>query len=148
MNILIKSSNGITQVSADSKLMSQRKVFIEGEINAEIAWYFCEKQKNVLNKFRNWYILMSIKNGTPKTDRKMMKFRIFCELLAKTMLESIDFTDVLEGYRRNEKPKRQGIATLLKNLFSESFSLVEMKSPRDRALQHLTLYMISCMISV
>ena len=91
---------------------------------------------------------MSIKNGTPKTDRKMMKFRIFCELLAKTMLESIDFTDVLEGYRRNEKPKRQGIATLLKNLFSESFSLVEMKSPRDRALQHLTLYMISCMISV
>ena len=72
-----------------------------------------------------------------------MKFRIFCELLAKTMLESIDFTDVLEGYRRNEKPKRQGIATLLKNLFSESFSLVEMKSPRDRALQHLTLYMIS-----
>ena len=58
-----------------------------------------------------------------------MKFRIFCELLAKTMLESIDFTDVLEGYRRNEKPKRQGIATLLKNLFSESFSLVEMKSP-------------------
>ena len=77
-----------------------------------------------------------------------MKFRIFCELLAKTMLESIDFTDVLEGYRRNEKPKRQGIATLLKNLFSESFSLVEMKSPRDRALKHLTLYMISCMISV
>ena len=41
-----------------------------------------------------------------------MKFRIFCELLAKMMLESIDFTDVSEGYRRNEKPKRQGIATL------------------------------------
>ena len=33
-----------------------------------------------------------------------MKFRIFCELLAKMMLESIDFTDVSEGYRRNEKP--------------------------------------------
>ena len=42
----------------------------------------------------------------------MMKFRIFCELLAKMMLESIDFTDVSEGYRRNEKPKRQGIATV------------------------------------
>lgn len=42
----------------------------------------------------------------------MDDFRIFCELLAKTMLESIDFTDVLEGYRRNEKPKRQGIATV------------------------------------
>ena len=31
MNILVKSSNGITQVSADSKLLSQRKVFVEGE---------------------------------------------------------------------------------------------------------------------
>ena len=40
----------------------------------------------------------------------MMKFRIFCELLAKTMLKSIDFTDVLEVY-------------------------VEMKSPRNWALQ-------------
>ena len=40
-----------------------------------------------------------------------MKFRIFCELLAKTMLESIDFIDVLEGYRRNEKPEILGIAT-------------------------------------
>ena len=41
-----------------------------------------------------------------------MKFRIFCELLAKMMLESIDFTRMFqEGYRRNEKPKRQGIAT-------------------------------------
>ena len=40
----------------------------------------------------------------------MIKFRIFCELLAKMMLESIDFTDVSED-------------------------TVEMKSPRDRALQ-------------
>lgn len=40
-----------------------------------------------------------------------MKFRIFCELLAKTMLESIDFTDVSEGYRRNEKPEILSIAT-------------------------------------
>ena len=43
MNILIKSSNGITQVSADSKLMSQRKVFVEGEINAETACEFVKK---------------------------------------------------------------------------------------------------------
>ena len=40
-----------------------------------------------------------------------MKFRIFCELLAKTMLKAIDFTDVLEVYRRNEKPEILGIAT-------------------------------------
>lgn len=43
MNVLVKSSNGITQVSADAKLMSQRKVFIEGEINAETACEFVKK---------------------------------------------------------------------------------------------------------
>lgn len=43
MNVLIKSSNGITQVSADSKLLSQRKVFIEGEITAEAACKFIKK---------------------------------------------------------------------------------------------------------
>ena len=58
----------------------------------------------------------------PKTTRKMSDFRIFCELLAKMMLESIDFTDVLEGYRRKEKPEKLGIATISAhsalNLFS------------------------------
>ena len=43
MNVLVKSSNGITQVSADSKLLSQRKVFIEGEIDAEAACDFIKK---------------------------------------------------------------------------------------------------------
>ena len=43
MDVLVKSSNGITQISADSKLMSQRKVFIEGEINAETACEFVKK---------------------------------------------------------------------------------------------------------
>ena len=43
MNVLIKSSNGITQVSADSKLLSQRKVFIEGEITPEAACKFIKK---------------------------------------------------------------------------------------------------------
>ena len=49
----------------------------------------------------------------PKTTRKMSDFRIFCELLAKMMLKAIDFTDVVEGYRRNEKPETLGIATIL-----------------------------------
>ena len=43
MNVLVKSSNGITQVSADSKLLSQRKVFIEGEIDVEAACDFIKK---------------------------------------------------------------------------------------------------------
>ena len=47
----------------------------------------------------------------PKTTRKMSDFRIFCELLAKMMLTAIDFTDVVEVYRRNEKPETLGIAT-------------------------------------
>ena len=42
----------------------------------------------------------------------MSDFRIFCELLAKMMLKAIDFTDVVEVYRRNEKPEILGIATL------------------------------------
>ena len=48
----------------------------------------------------------------PKTTRKMSDFRIFCELLAKMMLKAIDFTDVVEVYRRNEKPETLGIATV------------------------------------
>jgi len=43
MNVLIKSSNGISQVPADSKLLSQRKVFIEGEITPEAACEFVKK---------------------------------------------------------------------------------------------------------
>ena len=54
--------------------------------------------------------------GNPRADRKMNDFRIFCELIAKTMLKAIDFTDVLEVYCRNEKPEILGIATYL-NMF-------------------------------
>lgn len=43
MEVLVKSSNGITQVSADSKLLSQRKVFIEGEIDDQAACSFIKK---------------------------------------------------------------------------------------------------------
>lgn len=43
MNVLIKSSNGITQVSVDSKLLSERRIFIDGEITSEIASDFFKK---------------------------------------------------------------------------------------------------------
>ena len=43
MNVLIKSSKGITQVSADSRLLAQRKVFMEGEIDSEAACEFIKK---------------------------------------------------------------------------------------------------------
>ena len=34
MNVQVKSSNGITLVPVDSKLMANRKIFIEGEIDS------------------------------------------------------------------------------------------------------------------
>ena len=48
MNIQVKSSNGITQVSLDAKLLTERKVFIEGEITSETANEFM-KQIMLLN---------------------------------------------------------------------------------------------------
>lgn len=43
MEVLVKSSNGITRVQADSRLLSKRKVFIEGEITPESACEFIKK---------------------------------------------------------------------------------------------------------
>ena len=54
---------------------------------------------------------------------------MFCKLIEKTMLKAIDFTDVVEVYRRNEKPEILGIATLMPPL-SYSLHNVEMKSPK------------------
>lgn len=45
MNVQIKSSNGITTIPMETKLMTERKIFIEGEINQETA---CEFVKKVL----------------------------------------------------------------------------------------------------
>lgn len=48
MNVQVKSSNGITLVPLESRLMSERKVFIEGEIDADTACTFV-KQVMLLN---------------------------------------------------------------------------------------------------
>lgn len=45
MNVQVKSSNGITLVPIESRLMASRKIFIEGEIDADTA---CEFVKKVL----------------------------------------------------------------------------------------------------
>ena len=72
------------------------------------------KRKFMLHLASVRYILyVNRKMRNPKTTRKMSDFRIFCELLAKMMLKAIDFTDVVEVYRRNEKPETLGIATIL-----------------------------------
>ena len=43
MNVQVKSSHGITLVPVDSRLMAHRKIFIEGEIDAEAACAFVKK---------------------------------------------------------------------------------------------------------
>jgi len=43
MNVQVKSSSGITLVPVDSRLMAHRKIFIEGEIDAEAACAFVKK---------------------------------------------------------------------------------------------------------
>ena len=64
----------------------------------------------------------------------MIKFRIFCELLAEMMLESIDFTDVSEGYVEMKSPRDRALQQHSDSV-SIYYTMVEMKSPRDRALQ-------------
>ena len=43
MNVQVKSSNGITIVPIESRLMANRKIFIEGEIDADTACDFVKK---------------------------------------------------------------------------------------------------------
>lgn len=53
MNVQVKSSNGITLVPIDTRLLANRKIFVEGEINQEKACTFikqilllCQEDKN------------------------------------------------------------------------------------------------------
>ena len=43
MNVQIKSSNGITLVPIESRLLASRKIFVENEINSETACEFVKK---------------------------------------------------------------------------------------------------------
>lgn len=43
MYVQVKSSNGITMVPVETRLLADRKIFIEGEINAEAACEFVKK---------------------------------------------------------------------------------------------------------
>lgn len=45
MNTIVKSSHGITLVPVSSKLLAERKIFIEGEITSESA---CEVVKSIM----------------------------------------------------------------------------------------------------
>ena len=79
------------------------------------------------------YTYVNRKTGNPKTGRKMINFKIFCELLAKMMPGTIDFTIVFREYRRNEKPEKLGIVAFY-YFYDYILTDVEMKSPRNWTL--------------
>lgn len=43
MNVQVKSSNGITLIPMDTRLLADRKIFVEGEINQEKACSFAKQ---------------------------------------------------------------------------------------------------------
>ena len=45
MHVQVKSSNGISLVPVETRLLADRKIFIEGEITAESACEFMKKIK-------------------------------------------------------------------------------------------------------
>ncbi len=95
MEVLVKSSNGINMVTADSKLLSQRKIFIEGEITSETAMEFI-KQVILLNAEdpkRNIDVLINSPGGDINSGMLMYDviqssgapIRIFCTGKAYSM---------------------------------------------------------------
>ena len=77
----------------------------------------------------------------------MNDFRIFCELIAKTMLKAIDFTDVLEVYREMKSPRYWALKQI-HVLLQYPHKDVEMKSPRYWALQPYIIAFIETIITV
>lgn len=65
MYTLVKSSNGITQVTADARLLSQSKVFIEGEITPESTCEFIKKIMilNAEDSIKNIDVLINSPGG-------------------------------------------------------------------------------------
>lgn len=65
MNVQVKSSNGISLVPVETRLLADRKIFIEGEINEETA---CEFMKKVMylnseNREKNIDLLINSPGG-------------------------------------------------------------------------------------
>lgn len=53
INVQVKSSNGIALVPIESRLLSSRKVFVEGEITNDMACEFVKKIMVLVNEDRN-----------------------------------------------------------------------------------------------
>lgn len=53
MEVLIKSSTGITKAAIESQLLEERKIFLEGEINEQMACRFAKEAAYLAGKDRN-----------------------------------------------------------------------------------------------
>ena len=68
MNTLLKSAGGITQVSADSRLLSNRLIFLEGKIDAGSAGEFV-RQILILNQESTEKAIRVLVNSAGGRDR-------------------------------------------------------------------------------
>ncbi len=81
MNIQVKSSNGITLVPAESRLLSDRKIFIEGEINEKTALEFLKQMMILVKEDKNLPIDVLINSPGGKINSGLMMYDVIqsCE---------------------------------------------------------------------
>lgn len=63
MNVQVKSSNGITTIPLDSRLLADRQIFIEGEINHESACEFVKKLMFLVKEDPKSFVDVMINSG-------------------------------------------------------------------------------------
>ena len=86
MNIQIKSSNGITLVPVDSRLMTDRKIFIEGEINSETACEFVKKVMFLNEEDRKKPVDVLINSSGGEVNAGMLMYDVIQSSLAPLRL--------------------------------------------------------------
>lgn len=75
MNVQVKSSNGITLVPIETRLLAERKIFVEGEIDDESACSFV-KQVMLLNAESDAPILVLINSPGGEVNSGMLMYDV------------------------------------------------------------------------
>ena len=76
MNMQVKSSNGITLVPLESRLMAKRKVFIEGEIDQESACEFIKKIMLLINEDKEMPIDLLINSPGGEVNSGLLMYDV------------------------------------------------------------------------
>lgn len=77
MNTIVKSSNGITLVPLETKLLSNRKIFIEGTINSESANIVAKQFMLLADENRNMPIDILINSTGGEVNSGLMMYDLF-----------------------------------------------------------------------